>query len=334
MTLDNKNKLEEIETQLEKYLKKVKADPETLKKILSLQRIISFGKYTLMNYLYIMSQNENAEQIKGFKDWNKNGRKVKKGEKALKVFAPFFANKATVEKAENQLKDAINAKADKSTIKYLTERAYFLKNRPLGFHTVPVFDISQTTGEPLKEAQEMTGANYIKYNGKDKTELEKLYAVCQEFLKVLNIPVIEKAFYKHGGMLRKYQITEAHEIVINSEISIEGKIAVLFHEIGHYKFNHIANGTESTTAEPEAELFGYLVINYFNINTLESTNSHIASHLETLETDIYKTFKHVIKMAFEFLKEITEYSEAGKAELKQHKAESAKTGNNTVKAGV
>lgn len=81
----------------------------------------SFLGYSNNNKLVILAQNPDATMVAKFAYWKKMGRSVKKGETALRIFAPIIKKD---EMGKEDLK---------------------------GFMLVPVFDVSQTEGAPLPE---------------------------------------------------------------------------------------------------------------------------------------------------------------------------------------
>jgi len=88
-----------------------------------------FHHYSFGNTMLVLSQRKDATRVAGFNDWkNKHGRTVKKGEKAIWILAPI------VKKEQN---------ADRPDTPEVS--------RVVGFRSVPVFDVSQTEGEPLPE---------------------------------------------------------------------------------------------------------------------------------------------------------------------------------------
>jgi hypothetical protein len=96
-----------------------------------------FHRYSFGNALLIASQCPDATRVAGFRAWNKMGRSVSKGERALWILAPMVMKKADDGKPEG--------------------------DRVLrGFKQVPVFDISQTEGDELPAAcHRLSGAEPI-----------------------------------------------------------------------------------------------------------------------------------------------------------------------------
>ena len=95
-----------------------------------------FHAYSPNNVLLILSQRPEATRVAGYRAWQALGRQVKKGEKAISIFAPRPYRVTTADEAgEEQTREGLT------------------------FRSVPVFDISQTEGDllPTMEAPTLTG---------------------------------------------------------------------------------------------------------------------------------------------------------------------------------
>lgn len=92
----------------------------------------SFHRYSWTNALLVQLQHPGATQVAGFRDWkNKHDRPVRKGEKAIWIWAPM------------------TRKVLEEDTKTGEERT---RSQVIGFRPVPVFDVSQTEGPPLPAA--------------------------------------------------------------------------------------------------------------------------------------------------------------------------------------
>lgn len=88
-----------------------------------LKTMAKFSTYSVRNVMLIFTQCPDASFVAGYQAWKtKFGRQVKKGEKAIRIFAPYQRT-FTNEDGEMETK--------------------------LSYRTVSVFDISQTTGKPM-----------------------------------------------------------------------------------------------------------------------------------------------------------------------------------------
>ena len=97
---------------------------ETWRAHLDVQR--RFHRYSFSNSLLICAQDPAASRVAGFTTWKKLGRSVRRGERAIWILAPMLAKRTRHGDDE-----------ERRTI--------------VGFRPVPVFDVSQTDGEPLPE---------------------------------------------------------------------------------------------------------------------------------------------------------------------------------------
>src|ERR687886_121235 len=101
-----------------------------------LRTAATFHQYSPNNVLLILAQKPEATRVAGYKTWQALGRQVKKGERAISIFAPRPYRVTTEDEAgEEQTREGLT------------------------FRSVPVFDISQTEGDPLPtmEAPVLTG---------------------------------------------------------------------------------------------------------------------------------------------------------------------------------
>jgi hypothetical protein len=87
----------------------------------------TFHRYSFGNWQLIAYQRPDATQVAGFKSWQALGRQVRKGERAIRILAPM-------------------------SVKERDEQGNETDERLTFFRAVPVFDISQTDGDPLPEA--------------------------------------------------------------------------------------------------------------------------------------------------------------------------------------
>ncbi len=94
-----------------------------------------FHNYSFQNILLIASQRPTATRVAGIRSWNELGRRVKRGEKGIMIFAPMIGYKRNATDA-NQSQQS-DARTDKP------------EPRLVGFRAVYVFDVDQTEGAEL-----------------------------------------------------------------------------------------------------------------------------------------------------------------------------------------
>ncbi|MEX1446308.1 ArdC family protein, partial [Enterococcus sp. C76] len=164
--------------------------------------ISQFHKYSSKNVRLILEQKPDARYVASFKKWNEMERKVKKGSKAIYVYAP-----STVIKKD---KDGNPVKDENGNI--IKEQRFFL---------VPVFDVSQTQGE--KEIPKPV--YHLEDNLKDPKRFSQLFKGLSELSPV---PVkIEAIDSEANGFYR----VEEKEIIIQEGLGHEMTLKTLAHEI-------------------------------------------------------------------------------------------------------
>lgn len=206
-------------------------NPEKLEEIINIQLANRkyFREYTLRNFALAswelsIRTGEGAELLAPYKKWADVGRHVKKGEKALHVLAPI--RKTYVDEDTEEEK----------TVTW--------------FKSVPVFDLSQTEGDPIET--DFTSAK-IDYS---------LNEIISRFGVKVNL--------SNKELTRGY--TNGKEIWISRHISEPHQICTYFHELAHWHLHFDSNRNEldSATKELEAEAVSYLVSCYIGIENKEA----------------------------------------------------------------
>jgi len=98
-----------------------------------------FHNYSFGNILEIARQRPTATRVAGLYAWNQLGRKVRKGEKGIRILAPIVGVKRKKD-------DEANKDITKQNTRVL-----------VGFRNAYVFDVEQTEGAELPTLREMTG---------------------------------------------------------------------------------------------------------------------------------------------------------------------------------
>jgi antirestriction protein ArdC len=156
----------------------------------------TFHRYSFGNCQLIAYQRPDATQVAGFKSWQELGRQVRKGERAIRILAPM-------------------------SVKERDERGNETDERRTFFRAVPVFDISQTDGEPLAEAprEPITGDSHAGF-----------VARLEHYARTLGYTVEREALESAGG----YCDAKRHRIVVSTNVdSANAVVRVLVHELAH-----------------------------------------------------------------------------------------------------
>ena len=267
-----------------------------------LQFISKFHNYSFNNTILILSQYPSASLIAGYSSWNKNfKRQVNKGEKAIKILAPYdtYINR-TVDKLDSDGNVVFDEYGNK-----LQEEVQI---KTLKFRIVNVFDVSQTSGEPLAELiSDLTGTS------------EEIKLLIESIQEVCEIP-IEFVLSKDDQTLADgakgyYSLTE-DKIVINTDLEDLQIAKTLAHEYAH-SLLHKDKSIKKTQSqrEIEAESLAFVICNHFGIDTSDYSFTYIASYSGMDQEFLKQTLLDIKKVANTSIEKIEPIYERRKSEL-------------------
>lgn len=218
------------------------------------------NRYSLHNTLMIVSQLPEATWVTSFKSWKELGRFVVTGQHALRIFAPLF-------RWPNADEIAAGHPADQKVL--------------YGFKLVPVFDVSQTDGDPLPEpvVEPITGDSHADY----LLPLERFakkggYTVTYEDLK---------------GECGGYCNPKAKRIVVEADKSLNAQVRTLIHEIAHsLGVGYKDYGREA--AEVIVETVTYIVCSGLGLDTSQTSIPYVASWGDQDQAKAIETFAGVV----------------------------------------
>lgn len=221
-----------------------------------------FHNYSWRNTILIFMQNPEATLVAGFNDWkNKHKRYVKKGEKAIRIIAPYYKKiQMEVDILDN------NGNAVIVNGKHLTEQKEFEK---LLFRAVSVFDVSQTDGEPIPQL-----TNELQDTVKNYQEL---------FTAISSFSDYPIEFEDISGSTKGYCDFIKHRIAINNGMSESQTIKTAIHELTHSRLHNPMDSDKKQdkisrdSAEVQAESVAFVVANHFGIDTSDYSFDYIAS---------------------------------------------------------
>lgn len=156
-----------------------------------------FRRYSFANSLLIASQCPHATYVAGFKAWPQLGRHVRRGEKAIRIFAPIVVKQRDEEAGE-----------ERPTV--------------VGFRTVCVFDVSQTDGEPLPEPPRC-----VEHKGE---ELARYLPALEGHARELAYAV---SYEDTGSDALGYCDHAGRRIVVSDGLSPNARVSTLVHELAH-----------------------------------------------------------------------------------------------------
>ena len=217
-----------------------------------------FHDYSVCNSLLIYAQCPHATYIAGYRAWqNLFKRYVIRGSKAIKIIAPFKIKK----KKDEDTDDA--------------EDDYFIK-----YKAVNVFDISQTTGEPLPEL-----VTELKGDDKSAGILLESFKELANDIDILFKDLSSDQLLRSGA--KGYYDIKNKRIIVNKDLSINHQLKTLIHEYAH-SILHAENKGIRKQQEVEAESIAFVVCHSFGLDTSEYSFGYITSWSEGLETEKFK----------------------------------------------
>lgn len=238
-------------------------DSDNYKKYLSF--LSKFHAYSLNNTILILSQRPDASLVAGYQAWKTNfNRQVNKGEKAMLILAPCqsFITHEVDKKDENG-----NILLDDSgkPIKETKEE------KVLHFKTAKVFDIAQTSGEPIPEMiHDLRGSS------------KEIVALIESIQEISTIPITfksseEEPLFKSG--VKGFYTPSTDSIVINKTMENMQIAKTLVHEYAHSRLHKDSNKTVDQK-EIEAESLAFVICDHFNIDTSDYSFGYIGSYAQ------------------------------------------------------
>jgi hypothetical protein len=229
-----------------------------------------FHDYSHRNTLLIKLQCPEATKVAGYNTWrNEFDRYVKEGEQAIWIWAPIVTTRCP--SCENS-----PSYHDRSDCEYDETPPEEWSKGLVGFKPVPVFDVSQTDGEPLTELE-------TEAVGGSGELLPALLNATDEF--GLSVEVVSPHEWSYGeakGVCKDGASEGTGPVVeVIARENLADVAATLIHEYAHALLHFdVDDDTERSKREVEAESVAYIVGRYYGLDTSGS-----AFYLATWESD-------------------------------------------------
>jgi len=205
-----------------------------------------FHHYSFTNIMLIATQKPTASHVAGIRTWNQLGRRVRKGEKGILIFAPLIGWKR---KPDEPKPTTSRRKKNTEAPAMQAERVSYL----LGFRGVYVWDIAQTEGEPLPEM-----GNTVQ--GDVSEALPRLieFVAAQEIKLEFSDKISPSRGMSYGGLIR-----------VLPEMPPTETLSTLIHELAHEMLHKAERRTltTKTVRETEAEAVAFVVCNALGLET-------------------------------------------------------------------
>ena len=229
-------------------------DSDQFKKYLN--TLAKFHRYSARNIDLIYAQNPQATQVAGFKQWQTAfNRTVNRGEKAIRIAAPIIKKLTPAEKKRLDTTD---------------ERAI------VGYRYLPVFDVSQTSGEPVLSAKD-----FVKENLADHQNVTSLYNAFKDYLnQQTDLQVSEVPLATLNGAKGYFQ-PSTNEIVIGGDEPDNAlKLKTLYHEYAHSQLHGLKSAFKDRPRayqETQAEAVAYVAMQNIGVDTSNYSLGYVAA---------------------------------------------------------
>jgi antirestriction protein ArdC len=224
-----------------------------------------FHRYSIGNVLLIAMQRQGATHVAGFRAWQRLGRQVKAGERAIRILAPVVWRK--------KRKDGSGAETEEE-----------LRT----FKAACVFDVTQTEGKPLAE--------FAQVQGEPGEHLERL----KSFIASRGI---ELAYSEAIGGAEGY--SAGGRIVVRQGLPVAEEFSVIAHELGHEMLHRDEDEQLSRTVrETEAEAVAFVVCQAVGLDARGSSADYIHLYRGSKEM-LLESLQRIREVAVEIIEAVT-----------------------------
>ncbi|MDS0296552.1 ArdC-like ssDNA-binding domain-containing protein [Halogeometricum luteum] len=216
-----------------------------------------FHDYSHRNTLLIKRQCPQATKVAGYNTWrNDFDRHVQEGEQAIWIWAPIITKRCPECENSPSYHERTDCEYDETPPEEWSKGL-------VGFKPAPVFDVSQTEGEPLPELETAAFG--------DADDLVPALKDAADELGV-TVRIVDVDDWDHGdakGVCKQRNLHELQPVVEAKARANQADLAVTsIHEYAHALLHFdIENEPERAKREVEAEAVAYIVGRYFGLDT-------------------------------------------------------------------
>lgn len=272
--VSREERMSQIQEKLEAGVREI-FDSEKYKDYIS--TMAKFPHYSINNCILIVSQCPEASHVCGYKKWQTDfNRVVNRNEHGIMIIAPM-TYKADVEEA---VFDSENHPVLDSNGKQVTET---VTREFQGFRPAYVFDVSQTSGDPLPTLATMLSGGV--------EDFEKMKDI---LIAISPVPI---SFEDITGGANGYFSPATQSIVVKEGMSELQTIKTMIHEIAHATLGHGGKNDkwDRETKEVQAESVAYWVTQMVGLDTSDYSFGYISGWSKDREVTELKENLDLIK---------------------------------------
>lgn len=287
--VDKQALIDALTEQMNKRIVNYRQNPEDELALLNYMR--AFYKYSMRNTLLIEAQYRGAYGVASYKEHQKNGYHVQKGQKAIRILAPNRQDMFIDEKnVKRPLKYA--TKIQKQKIK--DQKLKVIKSDLRGYIPVPVFDITQTDCPPADYPKLYPNRpENFEFNG-TKQAFTTFYQAVISYAHQKKVGV--SVGVMKDGAQKGFYVPDTHEIVLRQGLTEQEQAKVLLHELAHADMHTHKKMAEKdpllqtrAIKEYQAEMMAYLVSSSFELDTEDYSTTYLKrwTSKEQLSPEVY-----------------------------------------------
>lgn len=250
--------------------------PEFLKMVNKIK-----NNYSLRNTILVYTQNPNATIVKGFCDWNKLGRGVKRHPKTIFIYTPIKI------KAKKNIEGQQNVEGKETKIR--NNDGNIEEINGIGYRRVAVFDIGDTY---IKNGAKRIPILDDTLNSNTTKDLYKL------LVDISPVPVVIEEI---NGIKKGYYIKKENKIAIKESLSQDDKTSVLLHELCHCLYDDFEYSKDRNKSEIFVESVAFLVADYFGFDTSLCSFGYITNWAKNDIKEFMNLANKIKEVADEFI---------------------------------
>jgi N-terminal domain of anti-restriction factor ArdC len=226
-----------------------------------------FHRYSASNILLITTQRPDATRVAGYQTWRKLHRQVTGGAKGIVIFAPLVRRSLDTNECGTEA----------------------LREGLVGYRAAIVFDVADTSGEPLPALSQFEGDP-----GEYLERLKSLVAGsgCSLEYSASIFPALGQC--SHGKIILLPGMSQAEEF------------HVLTHELAHSRLHFTARRADTTKCirETEAEAVAYVVGQAIGLSTNSASGDYVKLY-DGDENTLAQSLQQIQQVSTEILSSIT-----------------------------
>lgn len=240
-----------------------------------LNTLSKFHGYSQRNVDFIFAQDPTATQVAGYKQWqNDFNRHVNKGAKSIRISAPI------IKKLTEEDKKRLDTSEDKAIV---------------GYRFIPIFDIKQTSGDPVLSAKD-----FVKENLADHQNVTSLYNAFKDYLnQQTDLQVSEAPLAKLNGAKGYFQPSTNKIVIGGDEPDNALKLKTLYHEYAHSQLHGLKAAFKDRPRayqETQAEAVAYVAMQNIGVDTSDYSLGYVATWAKDKDL-IHKAISEIQKVS-------------------------------------